>query len=185
MRNLARVIFAVVALFVVAVAVTLVVRSRSARVESLGPALTTADLQVKEVDLEEEAKGVRWRLKAEQALMYDRAGVTKLRKLVANVYQRDRSWTIVGDEGELDRATNNVEVRNNVVVTSDDGLRLETNVLRWAADERKLWTDAPVMLSRRGSVVRGTGLEVRMADEMATISGRVHATFVSDKGARR
>ena len=87
MRNLARVIFAVVALFVVAVTVTLVARSRSARVEPIGPALTTADLQVKEVDLEEEAKGVRWRLKAEQALMYDEEGVTELRKLVANVYQ--------------------------------------------------------------------------------------------------
>ena len=113
--------------------------------------------------------------------------MTKLRKPVANVYQRDRAWTIVGDEGELDRNTNNVEVRNTVVVTSDDGLRLETNVLRWQADERRLWTDAPVLLSRSGSVVRGTGLEVRMADETATVSGRVRATFVSssNKGARQ
>ena len=182
MRNLARVIFAVVALFVVAVTVTLVARSRSAGVEPIGPALTTADLQVKEVDLEEEAKGVRWRLKAEQALIYDKEGVTQLRKLVANVYQRERAWTIMGDEGELDRSTNNVEVRRNVVVTSDDGLRLETSVLLWDANERRLWTDAPVLLSRRGSVVRGTGLDVRMADETATVTGRVRATFALGKG---
>jgi len=182
MRNLARVIFAVVALFVVVVTVTLVARSRSAGVEPIGPALTTADLQVKEVDLEEEAKGVRWRLKAEQALIYDKEGVTQLRKLVANVYQRERAWTIMGDEGELDRTTNNVEVRRNVVVTSDDGLRLETSVLRWDANERRLWTDAPVLLSRRGSVVRGTGLDVRMADETATVTGRVRATFALGKG---
>ena len=182
MRSLARVIFAVVALFVVAVTVTLVARSRSAGVEPIGPALTTADLQVKEVDLEEEAKGVRWRLKAEQALIYDKEGVTQLRKLVANVYQRERAWTIMGDEGELDRSTNNVEVRRNVVVTSDDGLRLETSVLRWDANERRLWTDAPVVLSRRGSVVRGTGLDVRMADETATVTGRVRATFSLGKG---
>jgi lipopolysaccharide export system protein LptC len=69
-----------------------------------------------------------------------------------------------------------------VVVTSDDGLRLETSVLRWEASERRLWTDAPVLLSRRGSVVRGTGLDVRMADESATVSGRVRATFVPGKG---
>ena len=182
MRNLARVIFAVVALFVVAVTVTLFAKSRAASVEPIGPALTTADLQVKEVDLEEEAKGVRWRLKAEQALIYDKEGVTQLRKLVANVYQRERAWTIMGDEGELDRSTNNVEVRRNVVVTSDDGLRLETSVLRWDANERRLWTDAPVVLSRKGSVVRGTGLDVRMADETATVSGRVRATFSLGKG---
>ena len=125
---------------------------------------------------------MRWRLKAEQALIYDKEGVTQLRKLVANVYQRERAWTIIGDEGELDRNTNNVEVRRNVVVTSDDGLRLETSVLRWDANERRLWTDAPVLLSRRGSVVRGTGLDVRMADETATVTGRVRATFALGKG---
>jgi|ERR671919_39258 LPS export ABC transporter protein LptC len=181
MRNLARVILLVVAVFVVAVTVTLLVKSRTARVESLGPAPTRADLAIKEVDLEEEARGVRWRLKAEQALMFDRAGQTQLRKLVANVQQRDRAWTIVGDEGELDRKTNNVEIRHNVVVTSDDGMRLETSVLRWDAQGKRLWTDAPVMLSREGSVVRGTGLDVQMADEATTISGPVRAVFATGK----
>jgi LPS export ABC transporter protein LptC len=177
MRNLARGILAVVVVFVVAVTAVLVVRGRSARVESLGPSPSAADLQIKEVELEEEARGVRWRLKAEQALMYDEAGQTQLRKLVANVYQRERAWTIVGDKGELDRSTNNVEVRDNVVVTSDDGLRLDTSVLRWDSAGKRLWTDAPVLLTRNGSVVRGTGLDVRIDDETTTITGPVRATF--------
>jgi LPS export ABC transporter protein LptC len=177
MRNVARVILAVVVVFVVAVTAMLVVRSRSARVESLGPSPSTADLQIKEVDLEEEARGVRWRLKAEQALMYDKAGQTQLRKLVANIYRRERAWTIVGDEGEFDRSTNNVEIRHNVVVTSNDGLRLETSVLRWEAKDKRLWTDTPVVLTRNGSVVRGSGLDVRIDDETTTITGPVQATF--------
>jgi len=177
MHKLARVILAVVVVFVVAVTAMLVVRSRSARVESLGPSPSTADLQIREVDLEEEARGVRWRLKAEQALMYDKAGQTQLRKLVANIYQRERAWTILGEEGELDRGTNDVEVRHNVVVTSDDGLRLETSVLRWDAARKRLWTDAPVTLMRNGSVVRGSGLDVRIDDETTTITGPVRATF--------
>jgi LPS export ABC transporter protein LptC len=181
MRNLARVISVVVVVFIVAVVAILVVKSRSARVESVGPAPSTADLQIKEVDLEEEAKGVRWRLKAEQALMYDRAGQTQLRKLVAHIYQPERSWMIVGDEGQLDRQTNNVEVRRNVVVTSNDGLRLETTVLRWHAEDKRLWTDAPVRITRNGSIVLGTGLDVRMEDEATTIEGRVRATFQTDK----
>jgi len=183
MRGLARGILTVVVVFVVAVAVMLVVRSRSARIEPSGPAPSTADLQIKEVDLEEEAKGVRWRLKAELALMFDKAGQTQLRKVVAHVYQRERSWTIVGEEGELDRATNNVEVRGNVVVTSNDGLRLETPVLRWEAEAKRLWTDTPVTLTRNGSIVLGSGLDVRMADEATTISGPVRATF--EIGGRR
>jgi LPS export ABC transporter protein LptC len=177
MHKLARVVSAVVVVFVVAVAVVLVVKSRSARVESVGPAPSTADLQIKEVDLEEEAKGVRWRLKAEQALMYDQAGQTQLRKLVASIHQRQRTWTIVGDEGDFDRSTNNVEIRRNVVVTSDDGLRLETGVLRWDAATKRLWTDSEVTLTRNGSTVRGTGLEVRVDEEATTIGGPVRATF--------
>jgi LPS export ABC transporter protein LptC len=184
MRNLARVILAVVIVFVVGVTGILVVRSRSARIESVGPAPSTADLQIKEVDLEEEAKGVRWRLKAEQALMFDKEGQTQLRKLVANIYQSERSWTIVGDEGDLDRATNNVEVRRNVVVTSNDGLRLETAVLRWEAKDKRLWTDTAVTVTRSGSVVRGSGLDVRMEDEATTITGPVRATFVTGGKSR-
>ena len=182
MRTLARVILAVVAVFVIVVTATLVIRSRSAPVEPMaGPAPTTADLQIKQVDLEEEAQGVRWRLKADQALMYDRAGLTQLRKLTANIYQRERAWTIVGDEGELDRKSNNVEVRQNVVVTSNDGLRLETSVLRWDSRRKRLWTDAPVKLSRQGSIVSGSGLSVLMADEATTVTGPVRATFLTGK----
>jgi LPS export ABC transporter protein LptC len=166
--------------FVVAVAAVLVVKSRTARVESHEPSPTGADLQIKHVDLEEEAKGVRWRLKAEQALLFEQAGQTHLRKLVANIQQRGRAWTIVGEEGELDRKTNNVEVRHNVVVTSDDGLTLETSVLRWVSTDKRLWTDAAVTLTRHGSVVKGSGLDVRMADEATTIMGPVRATFVRD-----
>jgi LPS export ABC transporter protein LptC len=183
MRNLARIILAVVVVFVVGVTAILVARSRTARVELLGPTPSAADLQIKEVDLEEEARGVRWRLKAEQALMYDKTGQTQLRKLVANIYERERAWTIVGDEGQIDRKTKNVEVRRNVVVTSDDGLRLETAVLRWEAAGKRLWTDTPVTLSHNGSVVRGSGLEVQLDQEATTISGPVRATF--DMGKTR
>lgn len=182
MHTLARVILAVVAVFVIVVTATLVMRTRSAPVEPLaGPAVSPADLQIKQVDLEEEAQGVRWRLKAEQALMYDQAGLTKLKMPVANIIQRSRAWTVVGEEGDLDSKSNNVEVRRNVVVTSDDGLRLETSVLRWDAERKRLWTDAPVRLSREGSVVSGSGLSVLMADESTTVTGRVRATFLVSK----
>ena len=180
MHTLARVILAVVAVFVVIVTATLVVKSRSVAVEPLSePAVTTADLQIKHVDLEEEAQGIRWRLKADQALMYDQAGLTQLRKLTANIFQKDRAWTIVGDEGDLDRSSKNVEVRQNVVVTSNDGMRLETSVLRWDAESKRLWTDAPVKLSRDGSTVSGSGLSVLMAQEATTVSGPVRATFAA------
>jgi len=181
MPNLARAILVIVAVFVVAVSITLVVRSRTARVESLGPAPSSADLRIKDVDLEEVTNGVRWRLRAEQALMYDQEGRTNLRNLTVRVFQKDRSWTILGDEGDLDQKTKNVEVRKNVVITSSDGLRMDTSVIHWDADAQRLWTDEPVTLSRDGSVIQGTAFDMTTDDENATVSGRVRATFTRSR----
>ena len=126
--------------------------------------------------------GVRWRLKAEQALVFEPQGRTALRKIAVNVFERDRSWTMVGEEGDLFQATGNVEIRRNVVLTSSDGMRLETSVLRWQGAEGRLWTDAPVRLSRDGAVVDGTALDVRVGDERTTVAGRVRATFTRNPG---
>jgi lipopolysaccharide export system protein LptC len=70
-----------------------------------------------------------------------------------------------------------------VVLTSSDGVRLETTVLRWDAEHQRMWTDAPVMISRDGSIVHGTGLEMWMDEETTTVHGRVRASFV--RGDRR
>jgi LPS export ABC transporter protein LptC len=177
MPSLARAILVVVAVFVLAVTATLVIRSRTARVESSGPPPVSADLRIKEVDLEEVTKGVRWRLRAEQALMYEEEGRTTLKNLTVRVFQKDRSWTILGEEGDLDQRSKNVEIRKNVVITSSDGLRMDTSIIRWDADAQRLWTDEPVTLSRDGSVIQGTAFDMTTEDETATVAGRVRATF--------
>jgi LPS export ABC transporter protein LptC len=182
MPNLARGILVIVVAFVLLLTGTLILRSRSAIIEPIGPSPSSADLRIKEVDLEEETKGVRWRLRAEQALMFEQEGRTSLRRLVVRVFQKDRSWTVVGDEGDIDQKTKNVEVRNNVVITSDDGLRLDTSVIRWDAERGRLWTDVPVTFQRDGSTVRGTGMEMTTRDEATTVAGRVRAIFTERSG---
>jgi LPS export ABC transporter protein LptC len=180
MRRLAHVILAVVAAFVLVVVATLYTRTRARDIEApVGPAPVKADLNVKEVRIEEEAGKVRWRLTAEQALVWDEknAGRTELRRVSVQVEEPGRSWSIVGDEGEYLQKEKKIELRGNVVVTASDGLRLETDVLRWNGDERRLWTDAPVTLSSRGGVIRGRTLEVAMASDATTIGGRVRARF--------
>jgi LPS export ABC transporter protein LptC len=64
-----------------------------------------------------------------------------------------------------------------VVLVSSDGLRLETERLRWDAEAQRAWTNEPVIIYRGGTVVRGTGFESRVAEEATSIRGRVRATF--------
>lgn len=177
MRRLASHILIVVAVFAMAVVGILISKSRAVRVESVGQASVKADLRIKEVQVEEESGGVRWQLKAEQALVFENEGRTQLRKIDLKVIERNRSWTIVGEEGDLERETKNLEVRRNVVLTSDDGLRLETSVLRWHGADRRLWTDVPVRITHSGAVIDGSALDVKMAEQATTLQGRVHAVF--------
>jgi LPS export ABC transporter protein LptC len=179
MRRLAHAILAVVVAFVLVVAATLYARTQSREVEPVGPSPVKADLNVKEVKIEEESGKVRWRLLAEQALIYDEkgAGRTDLRRVQVEVDEPDRSWKLVGDEGQYLAKEKKIELRGNVVVTSSDGLRLETDVLRWDGEERRLTSDTPVTLSSRSGVVRGRSLEVAMASDATTIGGRVRARF--------
>ena len=83
-------ILGVVALFVFLVAGTLIAKSRTAPVESGAPAASSADLRIKDAQIEEESGGVRWQLKAEQALIFDGEGRTSLRKISVNVFERYR-----------------------------------------------------------------------------------------------
>ncbi|MBM3219837.1 MAG: LPS export ABC transporter periplasmic protein LptC [Candidatus Rokubacteria bacterium] len=180
MRRLAHVILAVVLVFVLVVAATLYTSTRAREVEPVvGPAPVKADLNVKEVRIEEEAGKVRWRLTAEQALMWDEkgAGRSELKRVSVEVDEPERSWSIVGDTAEYLQKEKRIELRGNVVVTSSDGLKLETDVLRWHGEERRLWTDSPVTLSAPGGVVRGQTLELAMASDATTIGGRVRARF--------
>ena len=181
MNRLASRILIVVAVFVLVVAGVLISRSRTGRVESAGPAPSKADFSIKEVQLEEESGNVRWQLKADHALVFEGEGRTWLRKVDLKVQERDRSWTVVGEEGDLYRKTNSLEVRGNVVLTSDDGLRLETTVLRWQGAEHRLWTDVPVRIFRHRTVIDGTALDVKMAEAATAVKGRVRAVF---EGAR-
>ncbi len=161
----------------VLVAGVLVARSRAVRTEPGEPVTSKADYRIKEVHLEEESGNVRWTLVADQAEIFEREGRTGLRRPVVDVVQARRSWRVRADEGDVHQRSKDFEVRNNVVLVSSDGLRLETSVLRWQAAAKRLWTDAPVRITRAGALVEGNGLDVNVAQERAEVKGRVRAQF--------
>lgn len=165
-----------VTMFALVIAGILVVNRKAVPVESSrGPAV--ADLTVKDASIREESGKVRWHLTAKHAMVFEREGRTSLREVAVAVQEPERSWTIQGEEGELFHGRNDIEIRRRVVLTSSDGLRLETDVLRWSNGDKRVWTDVPVRITHPSGVVTGSGLEVRIAEETATIGGRVRAVF--------
>ena len=175
MQRLALGIIVVVVVFTAVVAGVLI-RNRRATLAETVPA-SSADLTVKEVNIREESGKLRWHLIAKQAMVFEREERTSLREVKVEVEEPDRTWVIRGAEGELFHGRNDLEIRGDVVLTSSDGLRLDTTVLRWSNKDKRVWTDAPVRITHASGVITGSALEVRVSEETTTVSGRVKATF--------
>src|SRR2546429_6837240 len=128
MRRISFGILAAVGLFVVVVTGTLVLKARSARVEPVEPP-SRADFRIKAVQLEVESGNVRWKLVADQAEIFEGEGRTGLRRPVVDIRQPSRAWRGRGGEGGVMQRTKDIEVRDHVVLGSDDCLRLESSVV--------------------------------------------------------
>jgi LPS export ABC transporter protein LptC len=189
MRKAPFIILTLVVVFLSVVVGVLVHRARVPRALTTEPATTNADYRLKQVHLQEQGRdGSRWQLDAEYSETFEEQNKTTMKKVTVKVDQPSkgdqgsRSWTVTGDEGDLNQETKNVELRGNVVLISSDGLRLETDRLRWDAEAQRAWTEDPVVIYRAGAVVHGTGFESKVAEEISSIKGRVRATFKKGTG---
>jgi LPS export ABC transporter protein LptC len=172
-----------VILFVTVVIGVLIVKGHRASTPREEVASTQADQEIREIHIQEDAKGggYRWRLDAERAESFPGTGKTLLKKVTIGVDEPGRRWKVTSDEGDLVQDTRDVELRGNVVLVSSEGLRVETTVLKWLNAEGKVWTEQPVTIYRSGGVVKGTGLDAMPSQEIAVVRGRVTATFGATK----
>jgi LPS export ABC transporter protein LptC len=189
MRKAPFIILTLVVVFLSVVVGVLVHRARVPRALTTEPATTNADYRLKQVHLQEQGRdGSRWQLDAEYSETFEEQNKTTMKKVTVKVDQpskgdqASRSWTVTGDEGDLNQETKNVELRGNVILISSDGLRLETDRLRWDAEAQRAWTEDPVVIYRAGAVVHGTGFESKVAEAISSIKGRVRATFKKGTG---
>jgi LPS export ABC transporter protein LptC len=174
-----------VILFVTVVVGVLIVKGHRASAPRQEVVSSQADQEIKQVHIQEDAKGgnYRWSLDAEQAESFPGTGKTLLRKVTIGVDDAGRQWKVTSDEGDLIQDTKDVELRGKVVLVSSEGLRVETTVLRWNNGEGRAWTDQPVTIYKGGGVVKGTGLEARPSQEITLVHGRVTATFGGARAA--
>jgi LPS export ABC transporter protein LptC len=174
-----------VVLFITVVVGVLIVKGHRAPASREVAISSQADQALKEVHLQEDSKsgGYRWSLDAERAETLPDSGKTSLWKVTIGVQDSRQTWKVTSDEGDFIKDTKDVELRGNVVLTSSEGLRVETTVLRWNNAEGRAWTDQPVTLYKGSGVVKGFGLETRPSEEVTLIRGRVKATFGVSEGS--
>ena len=184
MKRFSLALFAGVGVFIILVVALMVVRGRGVGPLPNEAGTSKADFRIKEVHIQEAAEGgVRWKLDADQAEVFEQQGKTVMQKVTITILQPDRTWTITSEHGDLKSDSKDVRLQGNVVAVSSDGVRLSTESLQWAAEPKKLWTDDPITIVQGEASIRGQGLDALVGEERAVVKGRVRVSIPSRNSA--
>lgn len=100
-------------------------------------------------------------VKAKHIEKYMAQDLTKAQVLYVDFYDKEGNHTsvLVADSGDIQEKKQVLEVRGQVVVTTDKGVKLETTSLKWNPNQSKILTDDFVKITRGQDVVTGYGME--------------------------
>jgi LPS export ABC transporter protein LptC len=101
---------------------------------------------------------------AEYIAVYERLDLKKAQKLRVDFYdqQGNRTSVLEADSGAIQEKKQRFQAWGNVEVTTAEGVRLNTESLRWNPETSRIVTDDFVTITRGKDVITGIGLE---ADE--------------------
>lgn len=118
-----------------------------------------------------------WEVRADKAEVFERDGVTHLRRVGAPVevvlHSDEGVLTAAADEAVVDLRSKDVTLRGDVRGRSDRGTDLRTDSLHWVAATRLLHTPDPVVLTRGGLVSVGKGMEAETNLERVRLLGGI------------
>jgi len=93
--------------------------------------------------------------------VYEKRDLKKAKQVRADFYDKEGNHTsfLVADSGVIQERKRKFEALGNVVVTTDEGIKLVTQTLRWDPLIAKIVTDDFVTITRGKDVITGYGLE--------------------------
>lgn len=151
----------VLAVLVAALGASFGCQSRPASTPS-GTEVRLPDQEARDFMLTESSEGKKnWTLWASYAAMYNDQSLVDAKTVRIEFFDKDgkKFSTLVAKTGRVHQRTNDLEARGDVVVTTQSGIRMETDSLRWQNTARKIVSDGFVKVTRQHDVVTGYGFE--------------------------
>lgn len=98
---------------------------------------------------------------AQYVEVYEKLDLKKAKQIQVDFYDADgnRTSVLVADSGLIQERKQKVQALGNVVVTTEEGIKLETESLRWDPQSAKIITDDFVTITKDEDVITGYGLE--------------------------
>lgn len=148
---------------IIAVLVILLICACS-REESETPALPVVvpDQVIENSSITFSEEGIRSAtILAQYVEVYEKLDLKKAKQIQVDFYDTDgnRTSVLVADSGLIQERKRKVEALGNVVVTTEEGIKLETGSLRWNPQSAKIITDDFVTITKGKDVITGYGLE--------------------------
>jgi LPS export ABC transporter protein LptC len=145
----------------------------------------TPDQEVGDFSLTESVEGTKkWTLKAEWAAIFNENAKVHARIVRIDFFREDgtRFSELKADSGILSQDTNDMEARGRVVVTTEDGVTLETESLRWLNAPQQIVSEDFVKITQGRDVLTGVGLVSDPSLNEFEIKSHVEAFVIDEEG---
>lgn len=123
----------------------------------------------------------KWEVLGESANVI--ADIVNMDNIVAKAYGADTSMTLTAKKGEYDKLNNKVKLWDNVVATTNDGAKLNTDQLIWDSKGGKVSTDSFVKVEKDNMSSEGKGAsldpkfkQIEFKDEVIVKQGATTVT---------
>jgi len=136
-----------------------------------------ADLEVRNVLYREVGgDGTRWEIRAKKASYLRKQNQAYFDQVEVKLFLPDSQMIMLtGDQGRLDTVARDMQISGNVGITSVNGERFITDSLHYSADEKRLHTDAPVLMETPRMEIRGVGMSLSLQSKDIVVFSRVRA----------
>ena len=144
---------------------------------------TGINVSIEDFHLIEEKEGKKqWELNADKAEVLDSKGITRLRNIEMNFFQKNGDELFVSaDKGIIQNSSNNIELIGNIKVSNLDGYRLTTEKLNWTSDKKTIQTDDEIEINGKDLDITGKRMTVDVENEIFEIFGGVRVLYYGMK----
>lgn len=136
--------------------------------------LTLHDFEYRDV----QQGNVRWTVWAAKAIYFEDKKKTELEQVKATFFLKKGGHVeLIGDKGVLYTDTDNMEIRDNVVVSNGDGYQISTDRLFYDREKELISTESKIVVKGRGFTLKGKGMLLQIADRKVTILTHMETTL--------
>jgi len=172
------IVIALISIVIVAVVILALVQGIGRKKENVIKIMPDeADIRIQDFVFTEVGQNkIRWDVKAKSGQYQKKKNLALFDQVrIQATTEEGKIYVMTGKTGKMLTDKKDIEITGDVVITSDSGDRFTTDYLRYANDQRKIYTDAPVVMENSKMRIQAVGLTIFIDKGELMLSSSVRA----------